>query len=325
MLLDNIPRTPMSRLTGTIMRHLSLVALFAAACVRTDVTVLSPNQYAPVPPDSVRVFLRADDVLGEYEQLAVMSAFEEGSCDGFMCPQREDMINALRKRAGALGATGLVLDVRGLPGIGEYALRRKEVRALAIYDLNPHLDRSDVVVLSPRKYEPVSADAVRVFLGYFEVPENHEEIALIDVYEVATCTASGCPRASEVIQLLKRKAGEVGADGIIIDGELPEIREVRRTETAIRVIAIRTDAMMARTEAGRGPAGIARIAVLPFANVFGAPEQEYFAEGDWSDLRRNAPVRRRRALPQSGNRHYADVPRGPCREGLALHAPVRKH
>jgi TolB-like protein/Flp pilus assembly protein TadD len=286
MPFDNTPRTPTSFLAGTIMRHLSLVALFAAACVRTDVAVLSPNQYAPVPPDSVRVFLTLDDVLGEYERMALMDAYEEGECSGFgFCPGREDMIQALRERAGALGATGLVLDVRGLTGLqesrpGETGVRgERGVSALAIRDLNPNLDRSDVVVLSPRTYEPVSADAVRVFLGYFEVPENHEEIALIDVYEVATCTASGCPHASEVVQLLKRKAGEVGADGIIIEGDLPEIREVRRTETAFRVMAIRTNASGAPTDAGGATAEISRIAVLPLRNVLDNPEQEYFAEG----------------------------------------------
>ncbi len=48
-----------------------------------------------------------------------------------------------------------------------------------------------------------------------------------------------CPLMSEIIRELKNKAGAIGANGIVIEGELAEIREVRRGETTVRVIAIR--------------------------------------------------------------------------------------
>ena len=43
---------------------------------------------------------------------------------------------------------------------------------------------------------------------------------------------------SEIIGELKNKAGAIGANGIIIEGDVADIRAVRSGETAVRVIAI---------------------------------------------------------------------------------------
>ena len=94
-------------------------------------------------------------------------------------------------------------------------------------------------MLTPQRYAPVPAGSVSVFLSRWDAPAECDQIALIDSYEVATCSLGGCPRQSYIIEELKRHAGAIGANGIIIEGGLAELREVRRGETAARVIAIR--------------------------------------------------------------------------------------
>lgn len=223
------------------MRRLILLAALVTACgVGTDVMMLSPEEYDPVAADSVRIFTSADQVLGEYEEIALIDAYPESHCSGALCSSdREDVIEALREKAGNLGANALILDFRGMAGVEELRQGHTEVRALAIWLMRAEIDYTNVVMLTPHRYAPVAPDSVWVFLSEWDVKGEYERLALIDAYEVAQCSAGQCPHQNEIIQALKTRAAEIGANAIIIEGELPEIRDVRRTETAVRVIAIR--------------------------------------------------------------------------------------
>ncbi len=112
---------------------------------------LSPEQYPPVVPVAIRVFLSPDEIAGEYEQIAIIDAFEEGQCTGMLCIKRESFLRELRKKAGELGANGLILDYEGLPGVE--AMGRGDVpglRALAVSTLNTENVSIDVVMLIPQ-------------------------------------------------------------------------------------------------------------------------------------------------------------------------------
>lgn len=222
------------------MRRLILLAALVTACgVKTDVMMLSPEEYDPVAADSVRIFSSADQVLGEYEEIALIDAYPKSHCSGSWCSDREDVVKVLKEKAGKLGANALILDFRGLAGVEELREGHAEVRALAIRLMSADIDYTNVVMLTPHRYAPVAPDSVWVFLSEWDVKVEYEQIALIDAYEVAQCSAGQCPHQNEIIEALKTKAGEIGANAIIIEGELPDIRDVRRTETAVRVIAIR--------------------------------------------------------------------------------------
>lgn len=102
------------------------------ACVKTDVVILDPTvKHTPVSPDSVRVFLTIDDVPGEYEPIAQIDAYQEGNCTGWGCPDRDDMIAELRKKAGEVGCNGIVLDPID-PATPELQRRVTALRVLAI-------------------------------------------------------------------------------------------------------------------------------------------------------------------------------------------------
>ncbi len=240
MSTENNPSTPARCQARKVLRHLILVALATSGCMRTSVVMLSPENYPAVVADSVRIFLSVDEITGEYEQIALIDAYEEGECTGSLCISRDSFLKELKKKAGELGANGIILDVEGLPGVTE--MGRNDVpglRALAIRRLSTENVSADVVMLTPQRYAPIAADSVSVFLRAWDVPGEYEQLALIDAYEIARCSLGRCPRQSDMIEELKRQAAAIGANGIIIEGDLAEIREVRRGETALRVIAIR--------------------------------------------------------------------------------------
>ncbi len=216
-----------------------LVASFTAACVKTDVVMLTPEARPAVPADSVRVFRKADDRLGAFEEIALIDVYMEGSCSGGWCEDREDFLTALRERAGELGANGIVLDDADFSRLMEVRQGQISVQVLAIRTLGDMPEMTDVVMLTPDRYAPVAPDSVTVFLRPWDAPAEYQQLALIDAYEVGRCSMGRCPLMSEIIRELKNKAGAIGANGIVIEGDLAEIREVRRGETTVRVIAIR--------------------------------------------------------------------------------------
>ncbi len=61
---------------------LILATLLASGCMRTNIEMLSPVEYAPVDPDSVQVFLTADEAPSRRVQLAVVTSVQQGGTPG---------------------------------------------------------------------------------------------------------------------------------------------------------------------------------------------------------------------------------------------------
>jgi hypothetical protein len=67
--------------------------------------MLTPDRYAPVPEEQVRVYLAEDEVPEQCERIALIHA--EGPPDATTRPQ---MIRAAQRRAGKIGANALLLS-----------------------------------------------------------------------------------------------------------------------------------------------------------------------------------------------------------------------
>ena len=84
------------------------------ACVQTNVIRLGPQASRPVvPPDQVMIYRTADQVPGKYEEIALITA--KGSAGW---TNEEMMFKELRKRAGKLGANGIIFDALSEPSAG---------------------------------------------------------------------------------------------------------------------------------------------------------------------------------------------------------------
>lgn len=82
---------------------LATVAL--TACVSTNAVQLgSVGSYPPVPPEKVQVFLTEADVKVEFEKVALINAKGESNWTN-----ESGMIKAMQKKAGELGANGIIL------------------------------------------------------------------------------------------------------------------------------------------------------------------------------------------------------------------------
>jgi hypothetical protein len=93
---------------------LCLVLLAGTACVRTTATKLGSGQTrSPVPPDQVAVYRTFANVPGEYEEVALLNSSGEASWTN-----EEQMFNSMRKKAGQIGANGVVLDAVNEPSSG---------------------------------------------------------------------------------------------------------------------------------------------------------------------------------------------------------------
>lgn len=91
------------------MRRLTFVLLLIAstACVQTNATMLNPTptNRPPVPPEQVRIYRTAAQVVGRYEELALLNSTGESTWTN-----EQGMLESMRKKAGAIGANGLILD-----------------------------------------------------------------------------------------------------------------------------------------------------------------------------------------------------------------------
>ena len=85
-----------------------LTALFAAAalsaCTTTRAVMLESGPYAQRHPDEVRVFLHEEDVPGDFERVALVTARSDASWT-----DETDLIEAMRKRAARLGADAIIV------------------------------------------------------------------------------------------------------------------------------------------------------------------------------------------------------------------------
>lgn len=91
------------------------VLVLSTACVSTNATMLNPSPVvrAPVAPDQVRIYRTAAQVTGKYEELALLNSTGESSWTN-----EQAMLESMRKKAGELGANGVILDAVTEPGAG---------------------------------------------------------------------------------------------------------------------------------------------------------------------------------------------------------------
>ncbi len=79
--------------------------LMLAGCISTNAVQLGqPNQYAPVKPEEVQVFMTESDVKNDFDKVAIINA--EGN---YAFANDEKMINAMKKKAAKLGANAIIL------------------------------------------------------------------------------------------------------------------------------------------------------------------------------------------------------------------------
>jgi hypothetical protein len=82
--------------------------------VHTNAAVLNPSaSYQRVCPDGVQIFMTADRVPGDYQEVALLSSKGESS----WTDQRQ-MLNSQRRKAAELGANGLILQGTSEPNPG---------------------------------------------------------------------------------------------------------------------------------------------------------------------------------------------------------------
>lgn len=101
-----------------IVRPLWAVAMLAAttACVSTNATLLdvaATARRAPVPADQVKLYRLATQVPGRYEEIALINA---ASASQYTSEQK--MLESMRKKAGSVGANGVILEGISEPGAG---------------------------------------------------------------------------------------------------------------------------------------------------------------------------------------------------------------
>lgn len=91
-----------------------LICLFFISCVSVSAVKLGTvTERPPIPADEVIVYRTADQVPFEYEEIALLTAKGEAGWT-----DEEDMFNAMRKKAGKLGANAIILDAISEPSAG---------------------------------------------------------------------------------------------------------------------------------------------------------------------------------------------------------------
>lgn len=98
---------------GRSFLWLLLVAVLGG-CVSARATMLVPaGNLTPVPPEDVRIYLDEDDVPESCEQIALINA--EGNANA---TNRSQMLEAIRRRAGSVGANAVVTGEVEEPSTG---------------------------------------------------------------------------------------------------------------------------------------------------------------------------------------------------------------
>lgn len=91
-----------------------LLTLVLLACVTTNaVRIGTAPSRPPISEDQVIIYRTADQVQGKYEEVALISAKGESSWT-----DESQMINAMKKKAGKMGANGIILDAMSEPSAG---------------------------------------------------------------------------------------------------------------------------------------------------------------------------------------------------------------
>lgn len=90
------------------------VAALLTACVSTQATRLGTSAVrAPVAPDSVAIYRSAAQVPGCYEEVALLT-----SSGDYQMTNEAKMFDSMRKKAGEVGANGVILGAVSEPGTG---------------------------------------------------------------------------------------------------------------------------------------------------------------------------------------------------------------
>lgn len=86
---------------------LAALLLPLAACVQTNATLLNPSPVAraTVDPATVRIYRTADQIGHRFEELAILNSTGESSWTN-----EHNMLESMRRKAGALGANAIILD-----------------------------------------------------------------------------------------------------------------------------------------------------------------------------------------------------------------------
>ena len=98
------------------LRALIALALLVAGCVSTKAILVDPSAstYPPVAPNEVRIFTSEAELDSlTYVRVAIIEATGSGEYTS-----QTGMLEAMRKKAGALGANGVILPQINEPGAG---------------------------------------------------------------------------------------------------------------------------------------------------------------------------------------------------------------
>ncbi|HEU4629431.1 MAG TPA: hypothetical protein VFS08_06775 [Gemmatimonadaceae bacterium] len=114
------------------------LALVLGACVSTNAVKLGVGPARPpVPEDAVAIYRTADQVPGRYEEVALLNASGES-----IWTNEAKMLNAMRRKAGQMGANAIILDAISEPGAGAKVAAavlgvgaERKGKAIAIYVL----------------------------------------------------------------------------------------------------------------------------------------------------------------------------------------------
>ena len=81
--------------------------------------------------------------------------------------------------------------------------------------------RSSIEMLTPVEYAPVDPDSVQVFVGAWEAPSSRTRIAVVSAVQDGGTPGDREESRERVIRALMEKAGEVGANAIILQSIYP--------------------------------------------------------------------------------------------------------
>ena len=97
-----------------ILAVLIVSLVFVSACVSVNTTKLgSGASRPPVPADQVAIYRTADQVPGKYEEIALLNAKGDSTWTS-----EAGMFKQMKKKAGLMGANGIILDAISEPSAG---------------------------------------------------------------------------------------------------------------------------------------------------------------------------------------------------------------
>ncbi len=90
------------------MKHTITVlaaAVLLTGCISTSVTKLSTRSYTPLTPEDVTIYLYEEDIPGDYEKVALITARGD-----YAMTDEAKMFKKVRQKAAKLGANGVLVE-----------------------------------------------------------------------------------------------------------------------------------------------------------------------------------------------------------------------